>query len=90
MDYSLMSGQEVKSIIESLKPSHSVVLSREDYYKIKEYAKRFCVSTSEYREDNGREYKESLFFICNKILFVLIYIRLFYTKEEIYSLYRPL
>ena len=90
MNYDVMPGQEVKSIIESLEPSHSVVLSREDYYKVKEYVKRFCTTTSEYREDDGYEYKESLFFICNRILFVLIYIRLIYTKEEIYSLYRPL
>jgi len=78
------------SIIESLKPGYSIIISKDEYYQLKEYVKRFCTTTSEYKEDDGHEYKESLFFICNRILFVLIYIRLFSTKEEIYSLYRPL
>ena len=77
------------SILESIKPSYSIIISKDEYYKLKDYIKRFCTTTSEYKEDDGYEYKEALFFICNKVLFVLIYEKLLLENEEIYSLYRP-
>jgi len=76
-------------VIESLKPGYSIILSRKEYYELKEHVKRFCTTTSEYTEEDDNEHKEMLFFICNKILFILTYIRYFSEKDEIYSLYRP-
>jgi len=78
------------SIIESLKPNHSIILSKDEYYKLKEYVKRFCTSTSEYTEEDENRHIEQLYFICNRILYILTYIKYFAVKEEIYCLYRPL
>jgi len=85
IDYCVMA----QYIIDSLRPGYSTIISKDEYYKLKDYVKRFCSTTSEYTQEDDREYREQLFFICNKELYILTYIRHFKEGEEIYSLYRP-
>jgi hypothetical protein len=77
------------SILDTLKPGYSTILSRKEYYELKDYVKRFCIVTSEYTEEDENRYVEQMYFVCNRVLYILTYTKHIAEEVEIYNLYRP-
>ena len=82
----------VENMLEKLEGGHSVIISKEDYEKIKEFIEKNNLPKNKYFYDFDTYTVDQTWFVYNKRQYILYHTKHFFKKyneiEENYGLYR--